>query len=371
MTFDEIICNPEPIVFLKNQFILERIPHAQIFTGPQGNGSMAAALAFAQLLLCEEPNRELAIACQKCSSCKQVSLLIHPDLHFAFPKISDKDNKSNSIEKAFREAILQNPYMDEMGWLEFLEAQNKQLNISAESVRQIIEGLSLKSFDSSAQVMIIWLPEYLGDQGNILLKLIEEPNKDSYLILVSHNLEKILPTILSRCQTVSFEKISSALMVEKLSTMQGLDGERLKQIALVSDGNWDKALRLSKQEEENPSQEFIAWTRICWTLKASTLNEWIESFAKRNRESQKNFFDGGLSLFYEILHIKFGNELPSKLSNTEKETAAKMADRFTLKQIESIVKQITDIIYHLEANANPKVLLTDASIQMHKILTAG
>ena len=104
--------------------------------------------------------------------------------------------------------LLSHPYGNVYDWLQFLGAENKQGNITAEECNQIIHKLSLKSFESRYKILIMWMPEFLGKEGNKLLKLIEEPPPDTLFIFVAEDENAILPTILSRTQLI---KIPMAL----------------------------------------------------------------------------------------------------------------------------------------------------------------
>ena len=99
-------------------------------------------------------------------------------------------------------------YGNTYDWLQSIGAENKQGNISADECNDINRKLSLKSFESGYKILLMWMPEYLGKEGNKLLKLIEEPPPNTLFILVAENEEEILPTILSRCQLVKCPAIN-------------------------------------------------------------------------------------------------------------------------------------------------------------------
>ncbi|HHS96139.1 MAG TPA: hypothetical protein ENJ45_06070, partial [Phaeodactylibacter sp.] len=213
MLFDQVIGHRTLKAQLCRMAQNAQIPHAQIFFGPEGCGKLALALAFAQYVLCK--NKSEADACGQCSACIKAEKLIHPDIHFSFPTVGTKMT-SNHYLPQWRDALSQNPYLHANQWLQFIGAENKQGNINVDECNNIIKKLSLKTFEADYKIMIIWLPEYLGKEGNRLLKLIEEPPEKTLFILVAENQERILPTILSRCQllkvyALSDDEIKSAL----------------------------------------------------------------------------------------------------------------------------------------------------------------
>ena len=151
-----------------------------------------------------KPARRADARCSNNRSSKSAGL-IHPDIHFSYPvvpkKSGDKPLSSDYITE-WREFIKQYPYGNGYDWLQFIGAENKQGNITAYECNDIIRKLSLKSFESRYKILLMWLPEYLGNAGNKLLKLIEEPPEDTLFLLVAENESLILPTILSRTQLV-------------------------------------------------------------------------------------------------------------------------------------------------------------------------
>ena len=153
-----------------------RVSHAQLFLGPEGSGSLALALAYAQYISCENPGAD--DSCGECASCRKYSKLIHPDLHFSYPFFAKhKEDTAQSFIAEWREAFLNNPYLDLEAWRNSLDAENKQANINIAECHQILQKLSLKPFEGEYKILIMWLPEYLDKEGNTLLKIIEEPIK--------------------------------------------------------------------------------------------------------------------------------------------------------------------------------------------------
>ena len=131
------------------------------------------------------------------------------------------------------------PYGNVYDWLQFIGAENKQGNITANECNDIIRKLSLKSFESEYKILIMWMPEYLGNEGNKLLKLIEEPPPNTLFILVAENESLILPTIVSRCQlikipTLETTDIEAALIEDnKMQILQKQDRWLLQLKAII------------------------------------------------------------------------------------------------------------------------------------------
>ena len=195
-----------------------RLSHALLFLGHEGAGALPMALAFAQYVVCENKGAD---ACGVCSACVKAGSLVHPDIHFSYPVIPKKSGDkpaSSDYGAEWREFISQFPYGNAYDWLQFIGAENKQGNITAQECNEIIHKLSLKSFESGYKILLLWMPEYLGNEGNKLLKLIEEPPADTLFLLVAENESLILPTILSRTQLVKIPLPDTA------DIAQGADG---------------------------------------------------------------------------------------------------------------------------------------------------
>src|SRR3569833_1115225 len=209
-------------VAIKHRLIItvkeNRVSHAQLFLGPEGSGSLALAVAYAQYLSSED--KQVDDSCGGCSSCRKYQKLAHPDLHFSYPFLAiDKNDTALTFIEQWREALLANPYLSLDTWRGYLDAENKQANINIAECHQIIKKLSFKPFDSIYKVLILWLPEYLEKEGNSLLKIIEEPQPNTLFLLVAQSQDQILNTILSRTQLIkipalSYEEIKGTLIAQ-------------------------------------------------------------------------------------------------------------------------------------------------------------
>src|SRR5688572_28198421 len=191
------------------------VSHAQLLLGPLGHGGLPLALAFSQYLNCENPKED--DSCGVCPSCSKAGKLIHPDIHFSFPfpKV-DKKERCDEFIHDWREALQENPYLDLFSWMSRFEAENKQPNIPIRECHDIFHKLSLKAFESPYKVVVLWLPEYLGKEGNSLLKILEEPPDRTVFIFVAENSDMMLPTILSRMQIIKIPHIEYGALEEAL-----------------------------------------------------------------------------------------------------------------------------------------------------------
>ncbi len=345
-----------------------RMAHAQILLGPEGAGGLALALETARYLVCKDKQKDGV--CGKCSSCLKAAKNIHPDIHFTFPTVGSKVT-SEEYMKEWRTTILENPYINAFQWLQKIGGEGKQGNITKNECNRIISRLSLKSFENPNKILILWRPEYLGQEGNRLLKLIEEPPENTFFLLVAHNTEDILNTILSRCQLIKYNALSDSQIAEALVQRKEISNEEAQSIAQLANGSFNEALSilaLSNDESgTNRSTMFLDWLRKCYLGDGIAMAKWAETFAKEGREPQKFFLRYGLHFLREFLFLKTTNTEKVRLLPTELETARKMMKVLDFEKVEKIAQLFSDCIFHVERNANPKILFLDASIQLNKI----
>src|SRR4051812_35495291 len=230
MQFKHIIGQEAVKQRLINTVKENRVSHAQLFLGPEGSGSLALAVAYAQYVSCEDKQPD--DSCGVCSSCRKYQKLAHPDLHFSYPFFAkDKNDTALTFIGQWREALLTNPYLSLDIWRGYLDAENKQANINIAECHQIIKKLSLKPFESVYKVLILWLPEYLDKEGNALLKIIEEPQPNTLFVLVAQNQDQILNTILSRTQLIKIPALDYNDIKDYLIHHQGQTQHAAEEIA--------------------------------------------------------------------------------------------------------------------------------------------
>jgi DNA polymerase-3 subunit delta' len=214
----------------------------------------------------------------------------------------------------------------------------------------------------------MWLPEYLGKEGNRLLKLIEEPPDDTLLILVAQNQELILNTILSRCQLVKVNRLTDEEVEAGLVRLKGLPLEKARSIAHMSNGNFNEALKIATQPESDNSALFLEWLRKCYVGNGLEIAGWVEIFAGQGRENQKHFLHYGLHFMREYLMLKTLGNATVRLLPKELAAAQNLTKILSFGQVERIANLFSECAYHVERNANQKILFLDASIRLHKIL---
>ena len=366
MHFDQIAGHKKLKAQLCNMVRTGRTPHAQIFLGPKGCGKLSLALAFAQYVLCEQKTE--TGSCGQCSACTKSAKFIHPDIHFSFPTVGSKMTSNHFMEE-WRVAMKEDPYLNVNQWLQRLGAENKQGNITVDECNNIIKKLSLKIFEGSHKILIIWLPEYLGKEGNRLLKLIEEPPEHTLFLLVAENQERILQTILSRCQLIKINALADEDVKTALQKRNpDITDDRLESVTHLASGDLNEAMKLLLHEEQDQAALFLDWLRKCYRGNGAELVKWVDAFAKLGRENQKQFVQYALHFMREFLQLSIAADSPVRLRNKELSTAQNLTKVMSFEHVRQITAILDDCYYHIERNANPKILFLDASIKINKII---
>jgi len=367
----------------------QRLSHAMLMIGPEGSGALPLAIAFAQYIvsipraseavvdLFADPQANIADVkipgpdeIEQLASYQRAAALMHPDLHFSFPSITEKPGQknlsANHIEE-WREFINGYPYGNVFDWLQFIKTENKQGNISADECSEIIKKLSFKSFESNYKVLVMWMPEYLGKEGNKLLKLIEEPPANTIFILVAASEENILPTILSRCQLIRVPRLSSASIEKALIERAKIAPEKAAQVALMADGNYREALHLLQHSDADFLAQIREWLNAILKNGPVAQAKWVEETSKMGREPQKQFLKYFNHLLEQSIRLKvLGKDL--HLDPDLKDFALRINKIAGVGQLEAMIKELDKAVYYIERNANPKMLFMALGIKFYHII---
>jgi len=359
----------------KEQLVIQvdqdRIPHAQILLGRPGSPKLALALAYACYILCED--KKDGDACGVCRSCLKSMQYKHPDLHFAFPVVSISGKKreetiSQDFLDKWRPAISENPYMDIQAWSHYIGAEKSQPNINTRECNDMIKQLGMRAFESKYKIQLIWLPEYLGKEGNRLLKMIEEPTENTIIILVAENQERILNTVLSRCQLTKVGPVSDANAIDYITQKAPtVDRTLVEQAVQMSDGDLHKAMSIAQGSSVDYSDLLLSWMRLSYKRDFSELNSWITMINSKGREDIKHFLEYTMSYMREYafyLQTKDG----SRLSDSQIETAQNMTKIMDMVKVESVAKLLQECYKDIIRNINPRICLMAKSIELGDIL---
>ena len=401
MQFKEIIGQTEVKQQLVELVQHNRLSHALLFLGKEGNGSLQLAIALAQYLTCEKANPKKQIpgshislfgeislssnesvgtppqqpatsndSCGICSSCIKASQLIHPDIHFSYPVVTKKSGSppiSTDYISEWREFIKNYPYGNVYDWLQFIGAENKQGNITAQECNDIIRQLNLKSFESEYKILVLWMPEYLGNEGNKLLKLVEEPPPNTLFVLVAENESLILPTIVSRCQLIKIPALETIDVQEALVNRHKTSAEIARQAAGVSEGNYREALQLVQHADEDWQSLLREWLNAILKTGPVAQTKWVDEISRLGREKQKQFLRYFNHLLEQAIRFKLmGDNI--YLPETERDFANRLNRIAGIAQQKAMIEELDKATYYIERNANAKIQFHALTIKLYHII---
>ena len=369
MQFSKIIGQEDVKKHLAEMVSHNRLSHALLFTGKEGSGALPLAIAFSQHIMCESPAN--GDSCGVCNACKKASDLVHPDIHYSYPVIPKKPGDkpvSTDYISEWREFITQLPYGNVFDWLQFIGAENKQGNITAQECNEIIHKLSLKSFESEFKVLVMWMPEYLDKEGNKLLKLIEEPPANTIFILVAENESQVLPTIVSRTQMVRVPLLSAEAIEQELMLKAKLSKEQARQVAAVSGGNYREAIQIMQNSSEDWQSMLRDWLNAIMKSGPVAQVKWIEEMSKLGREKQKQFLRYFNHLLGQAIKIQIIDPAKVAMPENEKDFAVRLNKMAGIEQQRAMIDEIDKAAYYIERNANAKMLFHALTIRLYHII---
>jgi DNA polymerase III subunit delta' len=373
-----------------------RLSHALLFLGPEGSGALPLALAFAQYV-CLSPTTPASGPDLFGSSDKlekstdpaldivkqadewmqlqpgysKTSALVHPDIHFSYPVISKKSGDrpvSSDFAGEWRDFVTTHPYGNAYDWLQFIGAENKQGNITAYECSDIIRKLNLKSFESRFKILLMWMPEYLGQEGNKLLKLIEEPPVDTLFLLVAENESLILPTILSRIQLLKIPSLRSSELEEALIQREAVSVEQARQVASISEGNYREAQQILVHAGQNWEASLRDWLNTILKSGPAAQVKWVEEINKVGREKQKQFLRYFNHLLEQAIRLRVMGPGEVHAAENEKDFAQRLNKIADIAQQQAIIKELDNAVYYIERNANAKMLFHALTIKLYHII---
>lgn len=325
MSFQEVVGQEAALAQLKKAFINKRISHAYCFAGPEGVGKKKTAFNFAKLLMCAHVQNEEP--CDHCPSCAKVNALNHPDVLVVAP------------EGQF---------------------------IKIDSIREACRRLNLKGFESSKKILIISEAQSLNEESsNALLKTLEEPSKDTVIILLTDTLKSILPTIRSRCQRIIFQALPESMLKKMLEAQFKLSDAEAIYLVRISMGRLGVALKYHEArlfERKNKILEDVLTPGV-------PLDKLLATGSLER--SEKNLkMDEMLcvlsSWFRDLMLAKSAVPFKNFINADRKDDIIMASRRYTLSEIEGRISAIADTAFENERNINWRISMANLRMELWK-----
>lgn len=351
-----------------------RVPHAALFTGRMGYGTLALALAWAQYVNCEhkvhygEDGEILGDSCGECPSCKAFEALSHPDLHFIFPTTTTEASEGaarGEMGREFRQWLLDSGcYGNYDDWMVALGSEKKKGIIRVKDAQEMIRQLSLKSYSGNWKTVVMWMPETMNaDAANELLKTLEEPSEGSLLMLVGEQSENLLSTVKSRCQRVNVPQIEVKDML-----IHGVEESQARK----AEGDWRMVRKLQEgsQEETEMGELFVSWMRKLFKLNMLPLSEWVdEVYGWQNREKQRRFLQFAQESFRACFLSNVGGmDMDYRLSFGDEKFDRSFPTMVTENNIEDIMGILREAEQSIGQNCHAKIVMMRTSFRLSSAL---
>lgn len=348
------------------------VPHARMLYGLEGVGKLPLAIAYSRYLNCENPKD--ADACGKCPSCSKFDKLAHPDLHFAFPMVQNRAEKllvCDNYLPQWRSFLSEKIYFNLGDWLQYIDAKNAQGMIYAQESEEIIRKLSLKVYEAKYKIMIVWLPEKMNlECANKLLKLIEEPPARTIFLLISEDLDKVIPTIKSRCQPLYIKPIEYDDMIGAITNTYSLSLTDAQSVVHIANGSYSKAIQLI--EADDSSQMLLNLFDKMMGAASSREIKFIKGIAdelsKKGREVQKSFLTYSLRMFREYFVGNLNVPELVYLNRHEQQLRQQYPGTINERNIEVLAHEFSLAHKQIEQNGNAKIIFLDLCLKLTMLI---
>ena len=346
------------------------IPHAQLIVDENYSGGLITALYISLILL-----KKIEVLEKRLASNEKISNLFQdPDLLFLVP-LPDSKSTVNQHFSDWISFIESSPFGDYSDWLSEIDYKNSNGIISTESVNNLHRSLSLKSYQNENKVCIIWESSKLNIQAsNKLLKILEDPPKNTYFILTSNSENSILPTVRSRCQITKIMKIKKTLLYSILESI-GYDRDKINFISRKSSGNMRIAMSLLEKKGNvvNLESFLVNFLRIAYKAKfdkrsALDLLNWSNKISVESKSFKLEFLIFMEYFIREAMLISYKVDEISSFKSSINFDLKKFSKFIHSVNIESFFNLISSSKYALERNANSKILFSNFSFEVSELL---
>lgn len=332
MSFKNILGQDRPVSILKSYIGKSALDGSYLFSGPEGIGKKLVAKTLAKAVNCVDEGID---SCDVCLSCLKIDRNEHPDV-FMIDCDTPVFSGSNIDEKADSDAL-------KIG-----------------HIRQLQKDISLRPYEGRKKVFIIDAAHKLtGDASNAFLKILEEPVKNSIIILITSKPFLLLKTVISRCRSLKFSGLPRKELKELIKKDYGLDNDTAHFLAYFSEGK--QGCAVSFKDADLLRRKNTVIDRLALSSKAN-----FDGIDIKKRRDVRGYLNILATWFRDIYLIKTGIILQEIINYDRKDELLKQASRFSFEELDAIFDSISDSILYLERNINTRLLLHNLGAQLWK-----
>lgn len=295
---------------LKRIAVSSRLGNAYLFYGTPGTGKEYIATKFAQMLNCEKDRGSI---CGKCSSCKRFENLQHENLNLVFPLPTLKNKSFGGLDEFDKSNIdLITDSIKSKSKNPFHKIRIPNANrILIQSIRALRQKLYFKTQNFGRKVVLVFDAHLLnsgqGEAANAFLKILEEPPSNTTIILITDNMELLLPTILSRCQKINFPKLDNKFL-EDWCSVNRVKKAHIPIVIGLSGRDLHKANSLISQPLEKIINSISSLIKIVVKKNPEQWRKFIDRYSRYSK--QKN-----IEFFFDFSMLKIWFQAANRLSN--------------------------------------------------------
>ncbi len=361
MAWTDVIDQERVTTTLRRALAQARIAHAYLFHGPHGVGKRAVALELARALQCAEGDG--GEACGACRACRKVARMVHPDVPvlFPYPKGTDEDDLAARIQRLGDNPYAAVDYVRRPSLADPSAASNKQVMYHIDRVHEdLIRPMSYRPLEGRYKVAIVTDAEYMNEAAaNAFLKLLEEPPPRTVFVLTTSRPDRLLPTILSRCQRLRFDPLAPGAIEAALVEREGLAADRAATLARMADGSYSHALDLAENDELMESRDLVlAYFRAAYTQQVDVVSSLIDRIGAMGRERVKGLLRLMLRWLRDlVLYRALGAEAPL-VNVDQREAVARFCENLPEADLDAMIGLVEEAIDLVERNVRIGLVLT-------------
>lgn len=362
MGWNGVIDQERAVETLRRALASGRVAHAYLFHGPDGVGKRAASLAFVQALECQRRALDEADPCGSCPACQKVAKMLHPDVHLYLPQPNDAGTDDLAIRF---QRLGQNPYAE----VDFrrrptlddpTKTSTKQVIYNVERVREITRALRYSPAEGRYKVAILTDADAMNEaSANAFLKGLEEPTEHTVIILTAGRPDRLLPTILSRCQRVRFDALSAGAIERALVERASLDPEQAALLARMADGSYTRALVLSESEElARQRAHVLAFFRAAFSGSGDAVDDLVADLAGLGREGLKGVLGLMLGWVRDLVLARYTGAEAALVNVDQRAAVHRFVDNLPMARLDAIADLVEHAVELVERNVNTTLVLT-------------
>ena len=366
MAWSDLIGQERVVSMLRRTLARERVPHAYLFHGPKGTGTVAAALELARALQCTEQTEE---ACGTCAACQKTRRMVHPDVHvfFPYPKGTSDDDVARRIQRLGTSPYAPVDYVRRPSLDNPEKTSNKQVMYHIDRMKdEVVRPMTFHPGEGAYKVALLTDADYMNDAAaNAFLKVLEEPPAQTVFILTSSRVDQMLPTIVSRCQKVRFDPLAPGVVAEALQEREDIPPEDASMLARMADGSYSRALQLTQSTHLRESRSLVLnFLRAAYTGKVAPLNERLDALSNLGRERVKGLLRLMIRWIRDLMLYRTLGDAAPLVNLDQAEAVANFCNRLPDADLEAMVTRVEEALHLVGRNVRTRLVLMTLALQL-------